>query len=204
MTVRVQQQPGQTRRRTHLFGRYRLSYLVFGRYRLPYLDRSHRHPNVQLVQVCSRKCHAGCELDDILAAAQLEHADQDAGRRRDQSSPGRPPGNYGESTGKPRLYVKRQRRRRRTDEDQPRKFTLSGDGLCIGRDSGDNVSQEYKSPGKFLGGTILGVEVSVGKDVYLDLEKAAAAAVTASGMMVSAPASALPKTHRRRQRARKE
>ena len=27
---------------------------------------------------------------------------------------------------------------------QPGKFTLSGDGLCVGYDSGDAVSQEYK------------------------------------------------------------
>jgi arylsulfatase len=55
------------------------------------------------------------------------------------------------------------------------KFTLSGDGLCIGRDSGDNVSQEYKSPGNFTGGTILAVAVNVGKKEYLDIEMAAAA-----------------------------
>ena len=60
---------------------------------------------------------------------------------------------------------------------QAGKFTLSGDGLCIGRDSGDNVSQEYKAPGTFTGGTILGVGVSVGKDQYLDLEQKAAAAL---------------------------
>jgi hypothetical protein len=56
------------------------------------------------------------------------------------------------------------------------KFTLSGDGLCVGRDSGDAVSQEYQSPGTFKVGTILGVAVSVEKEQYLDLEKIAAAA----------------------------
>jgi hypothetical protein len=40
---------------------------------------------------------------------------------------------------------------------------LSGDGLCIARDSGDNVSQEYTSPGTFTAGTIVGVAVNVGK-----------------------------------------
>ena len=34
---------------------------------------------------------------------------------------------------------------------QTGKFTLSGDGLCIGFDSGDNVSQHYKNPGTFTG-----------------------------------------------------
>ena len=55
-------------------------------------------------------------------------------------------------------------------------FTLSGDGLCVGYDSGDAVSQEYKPPGKFNGGEIQGVGVTVEKTSYLDLEKLAAAA----------------------------
>jgi hypothetical protein len=59
---------------------------------------------------------------------------------------------------------------------QPGKFTLSGDGLCIGRDSGDAVSEGYKSPGEFKGGKILFVGVTVEKKQYLDLEKLAAAA----------------------------
>ena len=57
------------------------------------------------------------------------------------------------------------------------KFTLSGDGLCIGYDSGDNVSEEYKNPGTFSGGTILGVGVDVSKESYLDLETEAAGAL---------------------------
>jgi hypothetical protein len=56
------------------------------------------------------------------------------------------------------------------------KFTLSGEGLCVGRDSGDAVSHAYQSPGTFKGGTILGVGVSTEKAQYLDLEKMAAAA----------------------------
>ena len=59
---------------------------------------------------------------------------------------------------------------------QSGKFTLSGDGLCIGRDSGDAVSEEYKSPGEFKGGKILFVGVTVEKKQYLDLEKLAAGA----------------------------
>jgi arylsulfatase len=50
------------------------------------------------------------------------------------------------------------------------KFTLSGDGLCIGYDSGDAVSQEYTTPGTFKGGKIQFVEVAVDKAQYLDLE----------------------------------
>ena len=57
------------------------------------------------------------------------------------------------------------------------KFTLSGDGLCIGRDSGDAVSEECETPGTFKGGTILFVGVTIEKAQYLDLEKHAAAAL---------------------------
>ena len=84
-------------------------------------------------------------------------------------------GTYGESTGKTKLYVNDKVVAEGPMKTQPGKFTLSGDGLCIGRDSGDNVSQEYKSPGDFKGGRILAVGVNVGKQEYMDLEKAAAA-----------------------------
>jgi arylsulfatase len=57
------------------------------------------------------------------------------------------------------------------------KFTLSGDGLCIGRDSGDAVSEGYKTPGTFKNGTIFAVGVTVEKAQYLDLEKLAHAAL---------------------------
>jgi hypothetical protein len=56
---------------------------------------------------------------------------------------------------------------------QPGKFTLSGDGLCVGFDSGDAVSREYKTPGTFKGGTIQGVAVSVEKAAYVDLQEEA-------------------------------
>ena len=86
-------------------------------------------------------------------------------------------GKYHESTGKTKLYVNDKVVAEGPMRTQPGKFTLSGDGLCIGRDSGDAVSQEYKSPGEFKGGTILVVGVTVEKRQYLDLEKMAAAAL---------------------------
>ena len=58
---------------------------------------------------------------------------------------------------------------------QPGKFTLSGDGLCVGCDSGDAVSGN-SSAGDFKGGKILFVGVTIEKTQYLDLEKLAAAA----------------------------
>ena len=56
-------------------------------------------------------------------------------------------------------------------------FALCGDGLCVGRDSSDAVSSLYRSPAPFKGGTITQVEVNVGADQYLDLEKEAMAAL---------------------------
>jgi arylsulfatase len=85
-------------------------------------------------------------------------------------------GQYGESLGKTTLYVNEKIVAQGEMKTQPGKFTLSGDGLCIGRDSGDAVSQAYTSPGEFKGGTILGVVVTVEKTQYLDLQKLAAAA----------------------------
>jgi hypothetical protein len=84
-------------------------------------------------------------------------------------------GQYHESLGTTTLYVNDKAVATGPMRTQPGKFTLSGDGLCVGRDSGDAVSQEYKAPGTFTGGTILGVGVSVEKTQYLDLETLAAA-----------------------------
>jgi arylsulfatase A-like enzyme len=86
-------------------------------------------------------------------------------------------GKYHESIGKTKLYVNDKVVAEGSMRTQAGKFTLSGDGLCIGHDSGDNVSQEYKAPGVFTGGKILGVGVNVGKEQYIDLEQKAAAAL---------------------------
>jgi arylsulfatase len=85
-------------------------------------------------------------------------------------------GPHHESLGKARLYVNDKVVAEGPMKTQPGKFTLSGDGLCVGYDSGDAVSKEYKSPGTFKGGTIFGVGVTVEKKQYKDLEKEAEAA----------------------------
>ena len=86
-------------------------------------------------------------------------------------------GKNGELIGKTKLYVNDKVVAEGPMRTQPGKFTLSGDGLCIGYDSGDAVSQEYKTPGKFEGGTIFAVGVTVEKAQYTDLEKEAARAL---------------------------
>jgi arylsulfatase A-like enzyme len=82
-------------------------------------------------------------------------------------------GKNGESIGKAKLYVNDEVVAEGPMRTQAGKFTLSGDGLCIGYDSGDAVSQQYKAPGTFKGGTIFGVGVTVEKAQYLDLEQEA-------------------------------
>ncbi len=86
-------------------------------------------------------------------------------------------GEHGESLGKTTLYVNEEVVVQGDMKTQLGKFTLSGDGLCIGRDSGDAVSEEYKTPGTFKNGNIQAVGVTVEKGQYLDLEKLAAAAM---------------------------
>jgi len=57
-------------------------------------------------------------------------------------------------------------------------FALAGDGLCVGFDSGDAVSELYTVPGIFTGGTIQQVTIDVSGEQFLDLQREAAAALT--------------------------
>jgi hypothetical protein len=82
-------------------------------------------------------------------------------------------GEHGETLGTTKLYVDEEVVAEGPMRTQLAFFTLCGDGLCVGRDSGDAVSKEYSAPATFKGGTILQVEVSTGDDQYLDLEKEA-------------------------------
>jgi arylsulfatase len=82
-------------------------------------------------------------------------------------------GANGESLGTVKLYVNDKVVAQGPMRTQPGKFTLSGDGLCVGYDSGDAVSKEYQSPGTFKGGTIQFVGVTTEKTQYLDLQQEA-------------------------------
>jgi arylsulfatase len=63
---------------------------------------------------------------------------------------------------------------------QPGKFSIAGEGLCVGRDSGEPVTEDYPGPHphKFTGGTIDRVAIDVSGDPYIDLEREAAAMLT--------------------------
>ncbi|MEP6952765.1 MAG: arylsulfatase [Solirubrobacteraceae bacterium] len=60
---------------------------------------------------------------------------------------------------------------------QPGKFSLAGEGLCVGRDSGEPVTDDYagEGPWAFTGGTIRRAAVDVSGEPYVDLEREAAA-----------------------------
>jgi hypothetical protein len=60
---------------------------------------------------------------------------------------------------------------------QPGMFMIAGEGLCVGRDSGEPVTGDYPGdhPHAFTGGTIKRVAVDVSGDPYVDLEREAQA-----------------------------
>jgi arylsulfatase len=60
---------------------------------------------------------------------------------------------------------------------QPGGFELAGEGLCVGRDSGAAVTDDYagEAPYRFTGGTIKRVAVDVSGEPYVDLEREAQA-----------------------------
>jgi hypothetical protein len=62
---------------------------------------------------------------------------------------------------------------------QPGPFALAGEGLCVGRDSGEPVTDDYPGaqPWQFTGGTIKRVAVDVSGEPYVDLEREAAALI---------------------------
>jgi arylsulfatase A-like enzyme len=60
---------------------------------------------------------------------------------------------------------------------QPGLFSIAGEGLCVGRDSGEAVTSDYPngSAHHFTGGTIRRVAVDVSGEPYVDLEREAQA-----------------------------
>jgi arylsulfatase A-like enzyme len=60
---------------------------------------------------------------------------------------------------------------------QPGKFSIAGEGLTVGRDGGEPVTDDYpgREPWAFTGGTIDRVAVDVSGEPYIDLEREAQA-----------------------------
>jgi hypothetical protein len=83
----------------------------------------------------------------------------------------------GVSTGILSLYHADKKVGERRIKTQPGTFQLAGEGLCVGRDSGDPVTDDYpgEPPWPFTGGTIRTVAIDVSGQPYVDLEREAAA-----------------------------
>jgi hypothetical protein len=87
-------------------------------------------------------------------------------------------GEHHEPIGTMRLHIDDQV----VAEDEMRtiasRYSLCGEGLCIGYDGGDAVSSEYTPRFEFTGGTIHKVVFNVGDDAYVDVERHMAAAMS--------------------------
>jgi arylsulfatase len=87
-------------------------------------------------------------------------------------------GEHHEVLGTGKLYVGDELVASASMRAQSAQFALCGEGLTVGRDSSDPVSKEYPPEWPFSGGTIHKVEISVADDLYIDLERAYAAAMS--------------------------
>lgn len=79
-------------------------------------------------------------------------------------------GKHGEPVGSIKLYINEKVVAEGSMKTQAAKFSLSGEGLCVGYDSGDNVSDQYEGTGDFKGGIIQGVGITVSGEPYLNAE----------------------------------
>jgi hypothetical protein len=80
-------------------------------------------------------------------------------------------GERGEALGTATLYVDDVAVAKSEWKTQSGHFALCGEGLTIGRDGSDPVTKEYAAPFAFTGGRIRVVEINIGDDHYLDLER---------------------------------
>ena len=82
------------------------------------------------------------------------------------------------TTGTLSLYVGEEKVAEATIRTQPGKFALAGEGLNVGRDGADPVTQDYpgERPWALTGGTLKEVLVDVSGAPFLDLEKEAVGA----------------------------
>jgi arylsulfatase len=87
-------------------------------------------------------------------------------------------GEYREGVGPLKLYIDDQQVGEKQIRTVLGHFSLCGEGLCIGYDSGDSVSSQYTgSRFEFENGTITKVVFDIADDVYVDVEAHLAAAM---------------------------
>jgi hypothetical protein len=78
-------------------------------------------------------------------------------------------------TGTATLHVNDQPVATRAIRIQPGFFSLSGEGINVGLDRGQPLTQDYRTPFALTGATIERVLITTGPDIYLDLEHEAEA-----------------------------
>jgi arylsulfatase A-like enzyme len=86
-------------------------------------------------------------------------------------------GERGEAHGTARLYVNEDAVSEGPLRVQSGHYALCGEGLSVGRDTGDSVSELYTPFFPFEGGRIRQVEITTGDDAYVDLERQLMAAL---------------------------
>jgi hypothetical protein len=86
-------------------------------------------------------------------------------------------GEHREPHGPLRLYVDEQVVAEAEIRTVASRYSLCGEGLCIGYDGGDAVSSEYTPRFEFTGGKIVKVVFDVADDAYVDVEQHLAAAM---------------------------
>ncbi len=86
-------------------------------------------------------------------------------------------GEYHEPHGTMKLYVDDEVVAEEEMRTIMSRYSLCGEGLCIGYDGGDAVSAEYKPKFEFTGGKIVKVVFDVADDAYVDVEHELAAAI---------------------------
>jgi arylsulfatase A-like enzyme len=86
-------------------------------------------------------------------------------------------GEYHEPHGPMKLYVDDQVVGEQEMRTILSRYSLCGEGLCIGYDGGDAVSSEYTPRFEFTGGRVVKVVFDVADDAYIDVERQLAAAI---------------------------
>ncbi|WP_312166846.1 arylsulfatase [Phenylobacterium sp.] len=86
-------------------------------------------------------------------------------------------GEFNEGLGAARLYIGDTVVAEAQQQTMTGRYSLCGEGLCIGYDSGDAVSSEYGPGFAFKGGRVIKVTFDLADDQYVDVEREFAAAL---------------------------
>src|SRR6185295_2378919 len=86
-------------------------------------------------------------------------------------------GQFHECLGPMKLYVDDKVAAEAPFKTQSGHYALAGEGLCVGRDSGDAVSSAYAPQFPFTSGRVVKVLFDVADDVYVNVEQKFAAAL---------------------------